>query len=459
MSFRILSAETRLARMVTWLGGIQTKITDFIPGGKTRTKLEAVAVEMEAQDLAFYQAAKKAIATAVYEAFGFSLLPGVAATGEALFARSTVAPSDIVVPLGTIIATVPTDDTPEQTYVTTAQGAIAEGEVSVALPIRAVTPGKIGNTGSGTITQIKTTISGVETVTNAASLGNGVDAESEEARRRRFVEYVTTLPRATAAGVVRGAKTAALLDTDGTILEQVASALVGEPRVGEVYVYIYNGTGTTSAELVTEAQRIIDGYTESDGTKVPGFKAAGVHCVVLAADETAIDVTAVVTVTAGYDTETVVAAVAVTAAAYLSALTVGETFVYHELVERMMGVQGVADIAISEPLVNAAAEAIVAVTFTGSGLDDATSGGAYTGAGRTDWTVEIDATGTPDTFRWSDDGGQNWTDGVAITGAAQVLSDGATITFGATTGHTFGDAWTFHGHHGVVFKPGTVAVT
>lgn len=89
------------------------------------------------------------------------------------------------------------------------------------------------------------------------------------------------------------------------------------------------------------------------------------------------------------------------------------------------------------------ASVATAVLTTGSGLDDATSGGTYTGVSRAKYLVQIDATGTPDTFKWSDDNGSSWTSGVSITGAAQSLSNGVTITFAATTGHTLADEWSF----------------
>ncbi len=83
-------------------------------------------------------------------------------------------------------------------------------------------------------------------------------------------------------------------------------------------------------------------------------------------------------------------------------------------------------------------------TFTGTGLNDLTSGGTFTGSSALNYKVEIDATGTPDTFKWSDDGGTTWdATGVAITGGAQTLNHGVTVTFVATTGHTVGDYWTF----------------
>jgi hypothetical protein len=80
------------------------------------------------------------------------------------------------------------------------------------------------------------------------------------------------------------------------------------------------------------------------------------------------------------------------------------------------------------------------VVFSGSGLDDATSGGSYTGALDATFTVQIDGTGTPDTFKWKKDSG-DFTTTVSITGSAQNLQDGVTIIFAATTGHTSDDQW------------------
>lgn len=78
--------------------------------------------------------------------------------------------------------------------------------------------------------------------------------------------------------------------------------------------------------------------------------------------------------------------------------------------------------------------------FVGDGLNDVTLGTGFSGGSSAYFEVEIDAEGTPDTFKWRKDGG-GWTTGVSITGAAQTLSDGQTITFAATTGHTLADKW------------------
>jgi hypothetical protein len=80
--------------------------------------------------------------------------------------------------------------------------------------------------------------------------------------------------------------------------------------------------------------------------------------------------------------------------------------------------------------------------FYGQGLDGLSSSGSYTMRDKNiRYLVEIQTTGAVDTFRWSDDDGVTYTENVAITGSAQTLSHGVSITFGAVTGHTEGDYW------------------
>lgn len=83
------------------------------------------------------------------------------------------------------------------------------------------------------------------------------------------------------------------------------------------------------------------------------------------------------------------------------------------------------------------------IGYQGSTLNDLTASGTYNnGAARPlFFNVVIDSVGATDTFKWSEDQNKTWTTGVSITGAAQVLAHGISVTFGATTGHGLGDYW------------------
>lgn len=115
-------------------------------------------------------------------------------------------------------------------------------------------------------------------------------------------------------------------------------------------------------------------------------------------------------------------------------------------------------------------ETIGTTTFTGTGISDLIFSGPYTGTtSGSEFSVQIDGTqfmgvglndvtwaGTPtlgcvytvkistaaatDKFQWRKNGG-SWSAEIAVTGAAQSLVDGVTITFAATTGHTQDDLW------------------
>jgi len=91
-----------------------------------------------------------------------------------------------------------------------------------------------------------------------------------------------------------------------------------------------------------------------------------------------------------------------------------------------------------------ATTSIGSITFTGTGDDDMSTSGTYIGTSNTDFYVEIDGTGNPNTFKWSNDGGGSFeATGVAITKAAQSLENDVSITFVDDDSHNMGDKWEF----------------
>ena len=81
------------------------------------------------------------------------------------------------------------------------------------------------------------------------------------------------------------------------------------------------------------------------------------------------------------------------------------------------------------------------VHYAGSGLNDLTTGGTIDSGAENVYRIIIDSVGGTDTFAWKADDDLAYTLLVAITGAAQLLSEGLEITFGAVTGHTLRDEW------------------
>lgn len=89
---------------------------------------------------------------------------------------------------------------------------------------------------------------------------------------------------------------------------------------------------------------------------------------------------------------------------------------------------------------NAATATIGAVVQTvGTGQHDLTSGGTFTDIADHVYTIVIHTDGSH--FQWKKDSGAFSSD-VLITGSAQTLSEGVTVTFGHTSGYTVADTFT-----------------
>lgn len=92
--------------------------------------------------------------------------------------------------------------------------------------------------------------------------------------------------------------------------------------------------------------------------------------------------------------------------------------------------------------INISSRTIGPPTQTGSGLNDFSNGGEFTGNEDIEYELEIVTTGTPDAFQLSRNG-EVITASVPIDGSNQDLGFGVTGKFDATTGHDLGDIWTF----------------
>jgi len=116
-----------------------------------------------------------------------------------------------------------------------------------------------------------------------------------------------------------------------------------------VRVYIHNGSSATSGTLVTRCQQVIDGYYDG-GTAVPGWKAAGVQCIVSAASDQAVNVTGTVTIASGYSSVDVLAACTNAVKDYLQGMDVGEDVRLSELVAIIRrDVEGAFNVTLSAP--------------------------------------------------------------------------------------------------------------
>jgi uncharacterized phage protein gp47/JayE len=91
------------------------------------------------------------------------------------------------------------------------------------------------------------------------------------------------------------------------------------------------------------------GYYDDSGNAVPGWKAAGVKVDVFAATEQALNVTAVISVSAGYTKADVITLVEDSIYAYLQGLDIGATAIKSEIIAIAMSIDGVTNFVMSAP--------------------------------------------------------------------------------------------------------------
>ncbi len=290
------SAQQLVRYLAQQVAALNSTATDYNRLSVLRTISEIMALLGERFEEELLVVSAEGIDRATYRSFGFSQQPATQAYGTVLFLRSftgslmvptTVVPA-LTLPAGVIIA-IPNTSRRYLTYQpitfpSFTQDGFTSNQV-LYTTILAESPGSGWNTNAGTITTIISSVSDASestlSVANPGDITSGADDEDDESRRLRFREYIQGIHRATANAIEYGVRTNAILkDSYGIPTELISSAQVLDSAFpGIATCYVWNGIAFTppavSATLQTFAQRVVNGYVNDLGEKVPGFKAAG----------------------------------------------------------------------------------------------------------------------------------------------------------------------------------------
>jgi uncharacterized phage protein gp47/JayE len=354
--FQIKNFNSIVAAMINNVSGGSANLTDFNTGSVVRTLLEAVAAEIDQQYQSMLKGFYEAVPVAIYKSFSFGKVSAVGASGYVTFTRSPAIAGDVLIPAGTRVA-VPGSDF---TYAVEDNVTMAAGTNTVDAFVVAGVTGDKTNCLAGTIVEIVDAVEGLLTVTNAAGFSNGQDEETIAERKMRFQKWLSTLARSTRSSIYYGALTAQLKNEAGTVTERVTKAVVHEPCIdddppgdpGYIELYIWNGVGGASVELIQETNKILYGYTDASGVKVPGWKGAGIAVNVYPVTAELIDVTATITLDGTRLQAEVDADIKAAIDSFFSGLEIAETFIWAKFFQAVIGVRGVADVSFSAPLSN-----------------------------------------------------------------------------------------------------------
>ena len=356
MAFQIKDFRSIALSMINASRVNQTKVTDYSVGSVVRTLMDASAIEIEELYLQMLLGLQEAVPQAIYQSFGFSRLPAVGASGVVYFTFENGLTTGFV-PAGTKIKS------PTSTYEYVVLADTFVGQIYpppsmkvVGAAVACSSTGAATNCSANTLTEIIPPVSGIAGIDNHDAFYNGTDIETDTQQMARFNAFITTLSRGSVAALRYGALMSVLKDAKGNITERVKYCAVEEPYiannllpVGWVKVYVHNGVGTTSSQLVAQVKKNIDGYIDTDGTYVPGWKSAGVKVDVLAASDLAVSVAGTVTVLNAEDAATVFASANSQVSTYILSLSNGGTILVSEIISIIMAIDGVYNVSLTTP--------------------------------------------------------------------------------------------------------------
>jgi uncharacterized phage protein gp47/JayE len=350
MAFQIKSFTSIVAGMLNHVRSAQKRLTDFNIGSINRTLLEAPAAEIEEAYLQAFNGLREAIPVATYTSFNFDRLPAAPAA-DVIDVTVTATAEDVVIDAGTLFST-PASST---VYLSQELVTIPAGETVGAVSFVARDAGVIGNLPVSQSFATTPAIPNFVSAINPRIVANGRNEETDDERKQRFVAFISTLPRSIIAGLEYGAKTVFLTNAAGIEIERVKCASVIEPYVADstqpiawVKLFVHNGEGSTSPDLVAKVVTTMQGYVDPvTGKKVPGYKAAGVKLDVAAATETPVNLTGTIVADAGYSATALCATAIDLLEKHFLALDNGASSLYKDRVILVGDIPGVANIVFT----------------------------------------------------------------------------------------------------------------
>lgn len=346
MTYSPPSENETLANMINTYTALTPGANDLNKGSVIRSLFTAFAIELKRFYSNQVESAISSQREAGYAMFNFQLLQPKEAYTIATFSVPVAPTVPVTVPSGTLVSKRGTSIQ----YRTVGDYIWNAGVKSVNIGIVCTQQGKIGNTQSGTITQLGSQISGLSnvTVTNTKAVISGSDLETEQERAERFTDFLASIHRGDINSLQYGAKQAKLLDGYGYVVERVMKATVIEGD-GFNTIYIDNGTYNTSSNLRSECQKVIDGYVDTDGSFIIGYKAAGVPSTVQIATIQNQPISVSVTPKPGYTLDMIRTAINFAITDLVSSLNIGDKLPVNSISLAVGNVQGVLNHKVTTP--------------------------------------------------------------------------------------------------------------
>ncbi len=264
---------------------------------------------------------------------GIDRRQAVKATGAVTFFLDEAREDDVHIPEGTVCMTAG-----GTRFITLEPGTVKAQSVQTDVPVEAVEPGTSGNAAANTILYMAVPPAGVAACSNAEPLVNGQDTEDDESLRARVLESYRRL----ANGANNAFYEQAAMAFDGVAAVSVLPKARG---VGTVDLVAASPGGRPEEELIRALQEYFDRVRE-----------IAVSVKVKAPVEKTVDVAASVTAEKGREFGEVSALVEEAVRGWFTGERLGRSLTRAELIALIYNVDGVANVTLSKPTADLAAE-------------------------------------------------------------------------------------------------------
>lgn len=331
------TAEASLS-VLAEMGAQSGVITDYNTGSQIRTLSEAFGSVIEEQGIINQALVFQAIVYSAYKAFGISPLPASQAAGVVTFSTSNgvAASYGVAIQAGFIV-----QSSSGTQYATTQTVVLAQGAMSVSVPVLAVNAGRAGNASAGAVTVLASQAPYPLLVSNAAAITGGADLESAQATLARFTATVAALGEASPVSIANAVIGVAAPNTT----EIVKYATVYEPWVAQVQnsqtptagftVYVDNGSGSASAGLLAAVTALLNG---SMAQAMSGFRPAGVPFSVQAVSGVTVSVYVAATLINTNNSATLTSLCSDALQGYFSSLQFGQAVQTSQVIASVAGI-------------------------------------------------------------------------------------------------------------------------
>ena len=270
MQLSLRTFSTLVQNMAAAVQASATQLLDLTVGSTLRAVIEAnasIALWMQWLILLVLRTTRAATSSDAdldtwMADLSLTRLPAIAATGIVTFSRFSPTMSALI-PAGALARTADgtqtfavSIDTTNQAWVAASNGyVVAAGVASLDVPVAALTYGGAGSVQAGAVSLLASAIPGIDAVSNASAIQNGLDAESDDAFRDRFQNFIASRSRATTVAVGYAISNIQQ-GLNYTIQENLDTS--GQPRMGSFVVTVDDGSGSPSTALLSTVQVAVD---------------------------------------------------------------------------------------------------------------------------------------------------------------------------------------------------------